>query len=251
MSDFTFPPYPWDREKPKYSVEAIRVKSRPGCWDITNCIIHRNTYEDGRTQQHPIYEYVYEYPSSNPPFEPFRQFNGKEWREYALFSSDYTRTSVLDLESLATVAEEEGEYFTTSTGKHMMKEGFCPVQLYVPDYDDVHQDPEREFNKEDEHWDISDERPIGQFGFVAGCIWGDDAGGWKIQYLDLSKISSGEIKRDDRFGYIELPYNLKLKDAIRYHEGTESFTIGIQLIFNKEGQLNNWYKNALLNKESY
>lgn len=51
------------------------------------------------------------------------------------------------------------------------------------------------------------------FGFVAGCIWGDDSS-WKIQYLDLSQVSDGIIKRDDRFGYIELPGGCQLKDVI-------------------------------------
>lgn len=32
-----------------------------------------------------------------------------------------------------------------------------------------------------------DELPKGDFGFVWGCIWGDDSS-WKVQYLDLSRI---------------------------------------------------------------
>ena len=51
------------------------------------------------------------------------------------------------------------------------------------------------------------------FGFVAGCIWGDDSS-WKIQFLDLSKAAEGKITRDERFGYIELPSGVDLKDAI-------------------------------------
>lgn len=51
-----------------------------------------------------------------------------------------------------------------------------------------------------------------KFGFVAGCVWGDDSS-WKIQHLDLSNPENG-VKRDDRFGYIELPRGVKLKDAI-------------------------------------
>jgi hypothetical protein len=51
------------------------------------------------------------------------------------------------------------------------------------------------------------------FGFVAGCIWGDDSSD-KVQYLDLSKADKGIIKREERFGYIELPPKIRLKDAI-------------------------------------
>ena len=50
-------------------------------------------------------------------------------------------------------------------------------------------------------------------GFVAGCVWGDDSS-WKIQYLDLSKADEGILKRDERFGYIELPHKMTLQEAI-------------------------------------
>jgi hypothetical protein len=51
------------------------------------------------------------------------------------------------------------------------------------------------------------------FGFVAGCLWGDDSS-WKIQYLDLTEAEKGILKREERFGYIELPNNIRLRDAI-------------------------------------
>lgn len=43
-----------------------------------------------------------------------------------------------------------------------------------------------------------------EFGFVCGCIWGDDTS-WKIQFLDLSRIRDGVLVRDARFGYLEMP----------------------------------------------
>jgi len=56
----------------------------------------------------------------------------------------------------------------------------------------------------------------GTFGFVCGCIWGDDSS-WKIQFLDLSEISKGKLSRDDRFGYIQLLGSAeKLKDAFDF-----------------------------------
>ena len=62
------------------------------------------------------------------------------------------------------------------------------------------------------------DEPIGPllyypFGFVAGCVWGDDSS-WKIQFLDLSEIQTGAIKRDARFGHIEMPNNMSLREAI-------------------------------------
>lgn len=51
------------------------------------------------------------------------------------------------------------------------------------------------------------------WGFVAGCVWGDDSS-WKIEFLDLSGVDKGMLKREARFGYIELPDGINLKDAI-------------------------------------
>jgi hypothetical protein len=71
------------------------------------------------------------------------------------------------------------------------------------------------------------------FGFVSGCYWGDDSS-WKIQYLDLTKIESGIIKREEKFGYIELPPNLSLKEAIdsdgcQHMTGLGGRTVGISV----------------------
>ena len=71
------------------------------------------------------------------------------------------------------------------------------------------------------------------FGFVSGCVWGDDSS-WKIQYLDLSRIEEGIVKRDERFGYIELPPSLSLKKAIETEDcqhvcGLGGRTIGISV----------------------
>src|SRR5262245_35801876 len=97
-------------------------------------------------------------------FEPFRQGG----REFALISPQYTGTSVLDLATGRVIAE--GTVSPTE---------FCPVGFYVPDWS------------------------TGKFGFVWGCVWGDD-GSWKVQYLDLTGIRDGVVRRDERFGYVEL-----------------------------------------------
>lgn len=54
-----------------------------------------------------------------------------------------------------------------------------------------------------EYWTADREWPIGDFGFVWGCHWGDD-GSWKVQYLDLSRVQEGVVRREERFGYVEL-----------------------------------------------
>lgn len=120
-------------------------------------------------------EYIRDYSSFMKTFWAFQQ-NGL-W--YALYSKNYLATSVMSLPECKLICGEEEDN----------PRGFCPVDFYVP-----------EISK-------------GMYGFVAGCVWGDD---WsmKIQYLDLSMITKGIIKRDDRFGHIILPENQNLRDAI-------------------------------------
>jgi hypothetical protein len=113
-------------------------------------------------------------------FFPFEQ-NGKH---FALYSKEYTATRVMSLPDCKDLCGEEEDSV-----------GFCPVEFYVP------YDPE--------------DGITGHFGFVAGCIWGDDSS-WKIQYLDLANIEAGVMTNTSRFGYIELPSGLSLKEAISF-----------------------------------
>src|SRR5205823_952581 len=119
-------------------------------------------------------------------FEPFRQGD----RMFALISTHYGQTSVLDLHT--------GEVIATETLSRWL---FCPIGFYVPDWWDVHDEsvlPEQpKWRPKDHEW------PTGDFGFVWGCIWGDD-NSWKVQYLDLSGVQHGLVHRDERFGYLEL-----------------------------------------------
>jgi hypothetical protein len=132
-------------------------------------------------------------------FEPFRQGG----RAFALISPHYTATSVMDLHTGQIVAAEEPA-----------ANGFCPVGFYVPDWWDLHDGKKLPGSMYWQHAD--DEWPTGEFGFVWGCIWGDDSS-WKVQYIDLSRVADGVIHRDDRFGYLKLATGPKLgpRDFIR------------------------------------
>ena len=57
-----------------------------------------------------------------------------------------------------------------------------------------------------------------RFGFVAGCIWGDDSS-WKIEVLDLAGVIAGTLRREARFGCCELPYGRSLRDALDFGPG--------------------------------
>ena len=92
--------------------------------------------------------------------------------------------------------------------------GFCPVGFYVPDWWDLHDGTKLPGSM---YWRPADGQwPAGDFGFVWGCVWGDDSS-WKVQYLDLSSVADGVIRRDDRFGYLKLATDTKLeaRDFIR------------------------------------
>ena len=138
-----------------------------------------------------VARYERNYPSLMRTFEPFRQGE----KLFALISVDYTATSVIDLATGQIVAAEEPQ-----------SNGFCPVGFYVPDWWDVN---DGSILPGSSRWSDDLEYPKGNFGFVWGCIWGDDSS-WKIQHLNLTGIQRGEIKRDERFGYIELATDPKL-----------------------------------------
>lgn len=183
QTDFEIPPRPKPRDR--YFVRGTPKEYRSDAWAGTVVEVMRRADTGGEPKKVCSYERNY---GLLHTFEPFRQ----DGREYALVSPQYTGTSVLDLATGRVIAEEP-----VSPG------GFCPVGFYVPDWWDVHDGsviPGSEYWKADLEW------PTGRFGFVWGCVWGDDSS-WKLQYLDLTGIKSGVIRRDERFGYVEVMTN--------------------------------------------
>ena len=180
QTDFEIPSHPKPRDR--YFVRGTQKESNPGGWATTTVEVFRRASIGNKPEK--VYEYERNY-GLLKTFEPFRQGGN----EYALISPDYSATSVVDLATGLVVASEP-----TSS------DAFCPVGFYVPDWWDLHDGlviPGSEHWKEDCEW------PTGQFGFVWGCVWGDDSS-WKVQYLDLTAIQSGVIRREERFGYLEL-----------------------------------------------
>lgn len=173
---FQIPPAPPPRER--FSTRATTVPSGKGLIDS----LHVEVLD---TNGRKVAEYDRNYASLFRTFEPFRQGN----RLLALISSNYTATSVLDLESGAVIATEAPE-----------DHGFCPVGYYVPDWWDIH---DGSVLPGELQWSQDEEFPKGDFGFVWGSIWGDDSS-WKVQYLDLSRVQQGELRREERFGYLKL-----------------------------------------------
>jgi len=174
-------------------------------------------------------EYIRHYSSFYNTFFHFKS-NGLD---LALYSPEYSATRILALPECVDLGGEEPK-----------GSGFCPVEFFVPSYVEIvtlsnYTDPRRSRrnNPNDEElltqystWEYPD-RTTGStikaeshscpvtprlyypFGFVAGCIWGDEST-WKVQYLDLSRAAEGIVLRDDRFGYIELPSGMSLAQAV-------------------------------------
>lgn len=172
----------------KYVTETETIPTREGCWNVLKVKIFRVEGES-KTQ---IGEYDRNYSSLFDTFLPFKQGD----REYALYSKSYTATRVMSLPDCKDLGGEE------NAGN-----GFCPTDFYVPLLADG-EEPGSEYD------------PDGSFGFVSGCVWGDDQS-YKIQYLDLSRVREGILVRDDRMGYIELLGSQTLADAI----DTESWEV--------------------------
>lgn len=171
---FQRPSRPTPRERFRTRVTETKA---PGTWTTS----HVEVLDGSRV----IAEYDRDYAMLST-FEPFRQGD----RNFALISPHYTATSVLDLDSGQVMAGESPD-----------ASGFCPVGYYVPDWWDVHSG---EKLPGETSWRADDEWPAdGSFGFVWGCLWGDDSS-WKVQYLDLSRIQDGELRREERFGYLRL-----------------------------------------------
>ena len=189
---------------PKYhAVESESIENAPGTWNSKQIDIYESDTKIG--------SYVRMYPAyGERTFFPFEQ--DSKW--YALFSASYTQTQLMSLPSCEIIGGEE----------KVKGEGFCPVEFYIPNYVKLtYKDDDDNPVYYDAEWDIDKEKHAPEkcdvevhhfnFGFVAGCYWGDDWS-WKIQHLDLSRASEGIITRSEKYGYVWLGHGLKLKDSV-------------------------------------
>lgn len=164
----------------KYTINTTTEETKPGCWNYLNVEILCDGVKIG--------EYKRNYHALYNTFYPF-EWNGKE---YALYSHDYETVSLMSLPDCKLIAEHES--------------GFCPVDFAIPLESGIL------FNSNDlEKTDF-----MGKFALVAGCVWGDDSGGWKIQAIDLSRIGEGKLEVKPLFGYFESSYTGKLENAVQW-----------------------------------
>ncbi len=171
----------------KYWIEATEVENEDD-WNFQRCEIHtphRRSGEMMLEQSVKIGVYKRNYHSfAKKTFYPFH----KNGQDYALYSPDYTSTRIMKLPECEDIGGEEPN-----------KTGFCPIEYFVP-CNERKSHKHRTFNVD--------------FGFVKGCVWGDDSS-MNVQYIDLTNVEKGEIERKpEKLGYHELPENVPLKKAV-------------------------------------
>lgn len=183
---------------PKYFVISTTIDSGKYSRSNLKVEIYQSEYEKTPGEMTPnkqmgkkIGEYERNYSSLFNTFVPFKQ--GDKW--YALYSKEYDETRVMELPSCRDLGGEGSE--------------FCPVEYYVPTLADMQMGRKHK----DEEWNKQFKAVEGKFGFVSGCVWGDD-NYWKIAYMNLEKANEGKIKIDFRFGYIQQPPKYSLKECI-------------------------------------
>ena len=190
---------------PPYSILAEKKATKPGCWNVNLVTV---LGPDG-----PVGSYEYGY-SGKPPFFPF-ELKG-QW--YALYSTDYTASRIMKLPTCEDVWVEKGDQW-----------GFCPVEFYVPARQHLNfggdrtgklhgtfdTDPEgfvEPHHDQKNDWTF-DPVQYCDFGFVCGCVWGDDSS-WKVRFFDLAELDKGKVTYDDRFGYFQLHGKLSLAESV-------------------------------------
>lgn len=190
-----------ENQKIVYSAKVLNnIKTGENTWDYLNVGVFENDKQIG--------EYIRKYSSFYGTFAPF-MLNGK-W--YALYSSDYTCTRIMELPSCKDIGGEEGH-----------SSGFCPIEFYIPRYN-IHHIVNKELKLDEycRHYEndinmtlsFSEDKKVfyENYAFVAGCIWGDDMS-WKIRYADLSQADKGLLNMEEKFGYVEMPPGMKLKEC--------------------------------------
>ena len=190
-----------------FRIECESINNGENYWDSTKVTIFRDNL--------PIGEYMRNYPSAaEKTFYPFKV--DEQW--YALYSAHYTSLRVMKLHD---------DRIEDWCGNEPAVNGFCPIEVYVPQYRTVEDGDDAEWYADCGIPDDSDYIAAGiitdrfvtsgfhDFGFVAGCSWGDDSS-WKLRYIELDEVPNKILKITEKFGYWELP-DLPLKKCIDMH----------------------------------
>lgn len=196
--------------------EERQVPNGGGAWNSTLISIFENETKIGEFQRN--------YPSYGvSTFAPFQR-NG-QW--YALYAPRYTGLQVMRLPDC-----------TPLGGEACGGNGFCPVEVWVPTYQErlrkgYTEEELQKYPKANWGWlsqdSISREYDQGlwkpdspilfeDFALVTGCIWGDD-NSWKLELRDLSQAAEGILKSVPGWGYH--PLWGELRESVRLYSDTQ------------------------------
>lgn len=171
----------------------------------THCLIEAQDGPFMRTVGAFIFNYHHGLDAIIKPFQI-----GEDW--YITYSTSYTKIAVARL-------TDKFEHIDSDIGG---EGGFCPTEVVIPFKlswrDEKHDRTEVEYRwalpKNDPDYDFEYETGYADFGFYAGCVWGDDHT-MKLRYLDFSKLATErKLQVSAPFGYHELPRVGKLIDHI-------------------------------------
>lgn len=196
---------------------APKKRFTAGTWRDENRRTHVTIYDNLVKEGTPVFKYTRNYDVFFKTFEPFRVWDEKTltWRNFALISPQYVNFELVDLDEQKVVAKNA---YPVINGKEMPAAGFCPVEFYVPDMTDFYE-PE-----DVEESDMEAFLKNRTFGFMLGCIWGDDSL-MKVRAVDLTEVLNENISSDERFGYLELPNSASLRDIDLEVLLTEDFPV--------------------------
>jgi hypothetical protein len=237
------------KEHPYYTARPIRTIDNNPAWDSFDVGVFEHRPDGSATQ-------IGSYRRNYGLLRTFWSFR-RGPRYFALYSPEYTATRVMEIfpgEGFKDICGEEPaangfcpvEFYVPDCRQHFSQEFSGPGEA-ITDWNDplaslpigcefrknsgTHRGRAKLLGAEGQHlrtetsWVLGEEQDYESgwiifppnHGFVAGCVWGDDSS-WKIQYLDLSRVEEGIIQRDERFGYIELPRSVALRNAIHLHK---------------------------------
>jgi hypothetical protein len=196
-----------------YVLYHEKVNSGRGSWDIFNCEVRR-VAGDGAEVRVGTFQYSY----SSGIDKIFCPFQASDDRWYCLYATSYTTLSLACL---------EGDKIDRLDS---LNDGFCPVECAIPfelKYENQYIDDPKHRTSYDHSFDpveLMKEYEDGteesghlrhtNFGFYAGCVWGDDSS-WKMRFLDLREVPQGKLIHDEAaLGYHPLPKNLDIKQAV-------------------------------------
>lgn len=188
--------------------ELDKIKIKEGCWEHLRVGVYsyersydetKKAYIKLQDTEKQVGEYIRNYPSLRDTFFPFKKSD--KW--YALYSREYMYTRLMSLPDCEDIGGEDKS--NTEYQDH-----FCPSEFYIPK-GSVRR------GKEAEGQAVSEKglkMVYADTGFIHGCVWG---GPYRVAAVDLSKVEVGIIKRDFRFGYVQIPDHLTLRACIDFN----------------------------------